>query len=127
MRRCTVDLNGWILTVTTGGGVSTEINRMDKGFNKIAALNTKEKLKNATIAADHGATKPLVPPGTSDKDLETIAGQMSNLSDAYRGLGGSRSRRWPVPFRSPRQLCCPTRSDQSAMASRLRRAISSAG
>lgn len=81
--QATPDLNGSVLSVTTGDGASTRINPMDKGFRKIAALNTRDKLKAATFIDADGKAQPLTPASASDKDLDAITSQMAQLSAAY--------------------------------------------
>lgn len=76
-------LNGTTFTLSTGSGSTVTINPMDKPFKKLAALDTSDKLKAATINDGNSKTKSLVASGTSDNDLKTVAAAMGSLSKSY--------------------------------------------
>ncbi|KAH8748597.1 hypothetical protein F5883DRAFT_436293 [Diaporthe sp. PMI_573] len=93
----TDNVNGTVLTVSTGGGsdTATVINPMDKGFRKLAALNTADALQSATIPTGVKAggivgpvqTARLVPPSTSGADAQAAAANLSTLQTVYNGVG----------------------------------------
>lgn len=76
-------LTGTTFTVSTGSGSPLVINPMEKPFKKLAALDTADKLKAATINDGNSKTKSLVASGTSDNDLKTVAAAMGSLSKSY--------------------------------------------
>ncbi|MBS4097669.1 MAG: hypothetical protein KGZ83_12630 [Sulfuricella sp.] len=84
-------LHGTRLTVGEPGGPSVPINPMDKPFNKAASLNTADALQNAVITSDDGTTRPLVPSGASQDDLNTAAQANRNLATAYASLSAAPS------------------------------------
>ena len=92
------NINGTILTVSVGGSAAVSINPMEKSFNKLATLNTKDALKNATIPQGTKAggvmgpaqSKPFVSASVSDDDLSTAASSMGALKQAYDGLNSPK-------------------------------------
>jgi hypothetical protein len=83
------DLSGIQLIVTDKAGTSVAINPMEKAFNKIAALNSSDKLKDATIQNSDGSTKKLIAADVSAKDLEAVATSNVNINTAYHRVSGS--------------------------------------
>ncbi len=79
----TETLNGTSFTVSTGSGSFVKINPTDEPFQKLAALNTADKLKQATITENNGITKALVSSNTSENDLKTVAKSLGNLHTSY--------------------------------------------
>ncbi|KAL1954204.1 hypothetical protein VTO42DRAFT_1522 [Malbranchea cinnamomea] len=75
----TEDINAAILTVSIdGAAVSRSINPMDNSFAKLTALNSTEKLRNASFPSETRAggvigtprSTPLVDPSTDSRDLK---------------------------------------------------------
>ncbi|MCJ1288432.1 hypothetical protein MMC26_007789 [Xylographa opegraphella] len=87
-------INGTILKVSAGGAAALSINPMEKSFNKLATLNTRDSLKNTTIPQGIKAggvmgpaqSKPFVSSSISDDDLNTAASSIVALTQAYHGL-----------------------------------------
>ena len=73
------------LTVqNVNGGPVLKVNPMDNAASKVATLNTSEALSAATVTDDTGNTvKPLVSTDTSSEDLNSGAGSIQSLSNAY--------------------------------------------
>jgi hypothetical protein len=86
-------LTGTALSVHAADGSVVPVNPMDKPFQRAAALNTAAALSGAVITDKTGATRPLVPKGTSEDDLKVAATALGTLSDAYKTLPGDGSRR----------------------------------
>ena len=108
------NINGAILAVSAGGAATVSINPMEKTFNKLATLNTKESLKSAAIPQGTKAggvmgpaqSKPFVSASISDDDLSAAAGSMGVLKQAYDGLNSPK-----VPSAVSRKaLAAPTKS-----------------
>ncbi|BDT90370.1 hypothetical protein IFM12275_03460 [Nocardia sputorum] len=78
-------LTGTRLSVEVDG-VTTEIDPMDKPFRKAAGLDTTAELTDAVITYHDGSTKPLIPAGTDQNDLRTVAEANAKLSQAYASL-----------------------------------------
>lgn len=81
------------LTIAHKDGTSVTINPMEKPFEKITSLDTKENLKSAVIKYPDGTTKPLVSSEVSDPDLEWVAQVNKNLKNAYTSIKTSGNRR----------------------------------
>ena len=77
------NLQGTCLQVLGDDGSIISINPMDKSFQKVAALNSKDSLSSATIKNPDGTTQPLVNPGTSDDDKQNVADTIGNLKTVY--------------------------------------------
>ena len=77
-------LHGTRLTLSEAGGVAVQINPMDTPMNKVAQLNSTSNLQGAVITnGKDGTTRPLVAPGASTGDLQTVATACQNLSQVY--------------------------------------------
>lgn len=74
------------LKVTGSDGTTVAINPMAKPFQKAAALGSAGALASATIANKDGGTRPLVPAGTSQGDLQTAASALGQLGKVYQSL-----------------------------------------
>ncbi|KAE8361158.1 hypothetical protein BDV27DRAFT_167157 [Aspergillus caelatus] len=92
----TPNINGATLTVSTDGGVTnTAINPMDKSFEKLGKLNSKDSLRDASFPSETrgggvvGTPKksPLVKSSTKDSDLDKVAGNMAGLNKAWLESG----------------------------------------
>lgn len=81
-------LAGTRLTVEVDG-TPLQINPMDGPVCKATALDTAEKLSDATITCPDGKTKPLVWAGADAHELDAVAELNRRLADAYHGLGSS--------------------------------------
>ncbi|MCJ1316563.1 hypothetical protein MMC15_001884 [Xylographa vitiligo] len=108
------NINGSVLTVSAGGAAAVSVNPMEKTFNKLATLNTKDSLKNATIPQGTKAggvmgppqSKPFVSASISDDDLNAAASSMGALKQAYDGLNSPK-----VPAAVSRvAIAAPTKS-----------------
>jgi hypothetical protein len=62
-----------------------QINPMDSAFQRNSAYDSKEKLQAATIVDRQGNTTKLIPPGTTDADLDGVATSNQNIAKAYAG------------------------------------------
>ncbi len=89
----TNSLTGAKISVSEKGGTVQEINPMDSPFEKVAALDTAEKIKEAEITYPDGTTKPLVNKGVSQSNLEKVAEANSNLSKAYAKVNSTAMKR----------------------------------
>lgn len=76
---------GTRLTVEVYGS-QVSINPMEHAFHRAAALTTPQQLRNARVSCPDGSTKPLVPAGTSDADLHSVASGNRQLSRAYAAV-----------------------------------------
>ena len=112
-------INGTTLTVTCDavtGSATIDIDPTDQQFQKIAQLNTEQKLSGATVAKNvvaggtqgPSATASLVPSSTSSNDVQTAASGISNLSTVY----GSVKPASPNPSPSPSAAPNPNVSDK---------------
>lgn len=81
------------IIVSEIGGTPILINPMDEPFKKAAALNSVSLLQNAVITNVDGTTRPLVAPGTTRANLQTVAVGNVNLQAAY-----SQMSEWTVPL-----------------------------
>ncbi|MCJ1398294.1 hypothetical protein MMC11_001491 [Xylographa trunciseda] len=108
------NINGTILTVSAGGAAAISISPMEKAFNKLATLNTKDSLKSATIPQGTKAggvmgpaqSKPFLSASISDDDLSAAASSMGALKQAYDSLNSPK-----VPAAVSRvALAAPTKS-----------------
>ncbi|GAB1201450.1 hypothetical protein APSETT445_000024 [Aspergillus pseudonomiae] len=88
----TPNINGATLTVSTDGGrTSTAINPMNKSFEKLGKLDSKDSLRDASFPSETrgggvvGTPKksPLVEQSTKDSDLDKVAANMAGLNKAY--------------------------------------------
>ncbi|MDH5826429.1 hypothetical protein [Sphingobacterium faecium] len=77
------DITGLQIMVSDHEGTSVVINPMNKPFDKISALNTANKLKDAVIVNPDGSTTKLVGPDVDTESLRQVALANSNLSKAY--------------------------------------------
>ncbi|KAL6411777.1 hypothetical protein AUP68_04154 [Ilyonectria robusta] len=99
----TENLNGTILGVSadpTNASEMVTINPMDKPFKKLATLNTKDALKDATFPTNTKAggliapseLAPLVSPSTSDEDAKVVADNMGKLKTVYDGFNKPKAQ-----------------------------------
>ncbi|KNG88148.1 hypothetical protein ANOM_003381 [Aspergillus nomiae NRRL 13137] len=88
----TPNINGATLTVSTDGGrTRTAINPMNKSFEKLGKLDSKDSLRDASFPSETpgggvvGTPKksPLVEQSTKDSDLDKVAANMAGLNKAY--------------------------------------------
>ena len=77
-------ITGTNVTVSNGNGVSLTSNPVHGTLEKAFALNSKEKLRNATVPKMDGSRPPLIPSGTSDGDLNIAVTAIGNLQNAYK-------------------------------------------
>ncbi|KAB8275158.1 hypothetical protein BDV30DRAFT_247903 [Aspergillus minisclerotigenes] len=96
----TEDINATVFTVTfNGGSGSITINPMDKVFSKLTALNSTDKLQDASFPSQTTAggvvgapaSTPLVAPSTARGDIEVVAGHMDSLKSAYSNVKEAQS------------------------------------
>lgn len=78
------DIAGVQVFVSDGAGTSVMINPMEKAFNKISALDSADKLRDATIINPDGTTKKLISKDVGDGDLVQVANANTNLAKAYK-------------------------------------------
>ncbi|EME43878.1 hypothetical protein DOTSEDRAFT_53146 [Dothistroma septosporum NZE10] len=117
-------VNGTIIRVSVGGAAFVSINPMEKSFNKLAALNTSDALKSATIPQGTTAggikgpaqAKPFVSPSVPSDNIDAAASSMSSLKQAYDGLN---SPGVPAAVVSRVAAVAPTRPLVSASGSQL--------
>ncbi|KAB8253577.1 hypothetical protein BDV32DRAFT_158016 [Aspergillus pseudonomiae] len=92
----TPNINGATLTVSTDGGrTSTAINPMNKSFEKLGKLDSKDSLRDASFPSETrgggvvGTPKksPLVEQSTKDSDLDKVAANMAGLNKAWLESG----------------------------------------
>lgn len=84
------DVAGARITVSDKQGLSRVINPMEKAFNKVAALNSANKLKEAEIVDPKtGKGTKLVGSGIDKKDLEAVAETNKNIAKAYEKVSSS--------------------------------------
>ncbi|MDO8188902.1 hypothetical protein Q5424_21170 [Conexibacter sp. JD483] len=101
-------LSGTRLTVVYEG-VTTVIDPMAGPFGRLTSLTTPAQLSGATVTAADGSSTPLVPPGTSDADLQLVASGNGQLAKAYAsvnrppaiGAGAAAARRGGLTVSSP--------------------------
>lgn len=108
----TEDLHASILSVSIPRDTETTvINPMDTVFEKLSALDTRQKLKDAKYPAKTVAggvlgpvnQEPLVDPSTGDGDLNQIANNMDRLKEAWNhSRPPSRTRRLFFSDRGPK-------------------------
>ncbi|WP_276133780.1 hypothetical protein [Polluticoccus soli] len=87
------DIAGARFTVTDASGAHAEINPMDKPFNKLAALDSSDKLKGANIVRPDGSTKKLVAADVNESDLKAVAAANVNLAKAYTAAATTSGRK----------------------------------
>ncbi|KAB8220144.1 hypothetical protein BDV33DRAFT_231114 [Aspergillus novoparasiticus] len=92
----TSNINGATLIVSTDGGVTTTaINPMERSFEKLGKLNSKDSLRDASFPSKTcgggvvGTPKksPLVKSSTKDSDLDKVAANMAGLNKAWLESG----------------------------------------
>lgn len=98
-------ISGMILTVTAGNLAPITINPMDDTFQRLASLNTTDKLSQATTPKSQSLvaggyrgqlqTEKLVPDNVSGPSLQAVADNMGNLNQAYQGLVNKSSTGTP--------------------------------
>jgi hypothetical protein len=87
------DVAGARLTVTDKQGLSVVINPMEKAFNKVATLNSADKLKEAEIVDPKtGKSTNLVSGSTKQEDLEAVAKANENIAKAYKKVDSNLLR-----------------------------------
>lgn len=77
------DLTGAQLYVRTATGAAVTINPMNAPFQKLAALDTTDKVKNAAITEENGQKRQLVSNNLSSDELQRVAATNKNLGTAY--------------------------------------------
>lgn len=77
------DLTGAQLYVTTEACDAVTINPMNTPFKKLAALDSADKVKDATIQNENGESKKLISGDLSDEELKRVAATNKNLGTAY--------------------------------------------
>ncbi|KAB8218036.1 hypothetical protein BDV33DRAFT_205817 [Aspergillus novoparasiticus] len=96
----TEDINATVLTISFNeGSGSTTINPMDKVLAKLTALNSTDKLQDASFPSQTKAggvvgapaSTPLVAPSTARGDIEVVAGHMDGLKSAYSNVKEAQS------------------------------------
>ncbi|HYI47228.1 MAG TPA: hypothetical protein VEX35_02075 [Allosphingosinicella sp.] len=85
-------------TVVVDGTPMPAINPMDAPFKRSAQLNSVASLQNAVITNRDGSTRPFIPAGTSQDDLEKVALSNRDLSTAYGKVSSA-----PPPARALRR------------------------
>jgi hypothetical protein len=90
-------LTGTQFMISEGNSQTVSINPMETPFNKIAALNTADSLKNATITSYDGSTQPLVDSSVSSTDLQTVASGNQQLADCYDTVSTTAPQLLTVP------------------------------
>jgi hypothetical protein len=83
------DLTGTRIIVQDGTETPITINPMDSAIQRAVQLNTPASLQAAVIP---GTNTPLVAPGTTTQQLQTVATANTDLAQAYTGItapGGS--------------------------------------
>ncbi|MCJ1314634.1 hypothetical protein MMC25_008316 [Agyrium rufum] len=96
-------INGTVIQVSVGGAPTVPINPMEQAFKKLAALNTSDALKSASIPQGTVAggfqgppqAKPFVSPSVSDDNVSAAASSMSALKQAYDGLNSPKTPATP--------------------------------
>ncbi len=76
-------ITGTKVTVADGQGTSVTSDPMEGAMNKVFALDSSAKLKNAAVPQMDGSPTPLVPTNTSEKDIEQGVTAIGNLQKAY--------------------------------------------
>ncbi|TCC93202.1 hypothetical protein EZ428_00040 [Pedobacter frigiditerrae] len=89
------DISGIQLIISDEAGTSVAINPMEKVINKIGALNTGDKLKDATITNPDGSSKKLVTSDVSSDDLAAVAKSNINIHKAYKNVSDSMFKARP--------------------------------
>ncbi|WP_312334516.1 hypothetical protein [Sphingobacterium sp.] len=87
------DITGVQIMVSDNAGTSVVINPMNKPFEKIASLNTSNKLKDAVIINPDGQTQKLVNADVDTNSFQQVALANSNLSQAYKEVAENFSYR----------------------------------
>ncbi|HVQ40225.1 MAG TPA: hypothetical protein VMS31_21975 [Pyrinomonadaceae bacterium] len=103
------NLQGTCLQVHGDDGSIISINPMDKSFQKVAALNSKDSLGSATIKNPDGTTQPLIDPGTGDDDKQNVVDTIGNLKTVYQSLPTDGTVK-PVTNRSAMSLSAVPRA-----------------
>lgn len=90
----TESLNGTIFTASVKSDFIDNspitVDPAEMPFQKLAELNTLEKLRNATINEGNGATRPLVPSSAGDNEVEAVALALKKLSKVYDQVRNNR-------------------------------------
>lgn len=97
------NINGTKLTVTDGV-TTVKIDPMKKPLNKVASLNTPEKIKAATITKPDGSTSKLVSGDLPKSDLELAAQTNQTLGNEYTEV----AKKTPKPMEMAVYLPHPT-------------------
>lgn len=82
-------LSGTKLDISQSNGIVTTISPMDKPFQKLAQLDSVDKLKNATITDTNGQTKSLINSNVSQVDLDAVVQSNVKLGKVYNNLSSA--------------------------------------
>lgn len=117
----TTSLTGTSFDVSAGGGTTITIHPMEEPFKKLAALDTPEALKGATVP---GSGKRLVSANASSDDVQAVATGMKNLSKSYdqlttnapAGVASPAVAAAPVAFAAPQPVTAASIGDDILIA-----------
>src|SRR5262249_50822976 len=76
--------------VTVDGTAQPRVNPRDAPFQRNAKLNSVASLQAAVITNRDGSTRPFIPPGTPQDQLQQVAQSNQDLAQAYGSLSGAR-------------------------------------
>lgn len=79
-------LQGTQFTISADGAKSVTIDPSEEPFQKLASLDTPDKLKAAQINEENGKARPLVGSGASSQDMQTVAAALGKLGKRYSQL-----------------------------------------
>ncbi|QUM85075.1 hypothetical protein [Moritella sp. 28] len=79
-------LNATTFTVETNESSLSIINPMDQAFSKLAALNTVDKLRSATIKQEDGTISPLIKEDVSYDSLKLAAASVEAITTCYQDV-----------------------------------------
>lgn len=80
-------------TITAEGLTECETDPSQHIVDKLLALDTPDKLKNAQLTKKAGSTEPLVPPGTDNASLEAVSQTLKTLKQAGQQVEAERGMR----------------------------------
>lgn len=87
----THSLAGTRFTATVGQQQVPEINPMQNAFTRNSQYTTASSLQGAQIVNRDGSTRPLIPPGTSQEDLQRVAYSNQCLAKAYGDIASTQT------------------------------------
>jgi hypothetical protein len=96
-----LNLQGTGLQVHADDGSIISINPMEKPFQKVAALDSPDKLSAATVKNPDGSAKPLIDSTTDKNDKQNVVDTITSLNTAYQTLPSDGSVKPPA---GPRTL-----------------------